>query len=884
MPRSQSHFRGPGQYRWWISATALLGVAIAGWVASLFIGRLTPANPTRPVPWNPAAQTYRDLSALVVSRPLLMAALGSAFFWSMGVLAQSNIDKFARPELVTDQQYVGFLLAVLTLGIGLGAALAGLWSRGRVEVGLTPVGAAGITLALLLLTTVPAGDGQPFSGPYCWACLWLLGLGVSAGLYDIPLLSFLQDRAPPESRGRVLAAYNFLAFTGMFLTSGIFWLLASGLGLSARQIFLVAGITTLGVLLFIVWLIPLPLVRVIFGIVIRLVYRLRIYGTENIPLHSGAIVVSNHISWLDGFLLGYCYPRRVVMLADAANLKNPIIKRLTSDGGVVGFSPTDRRSVLQTVRHIRELLKQGRVIHIFAEGGISRTNQIIGFNGGFLTMLKGTGAPVIPMCSHGLWGSLLTFSDGRFFRKWPRFRRLRVSIEFGKPIHNPAEVQTVRLAVQQLISGAARRPEHYPLLPPRQLLRTCRRNARRTRAVDNRGGRLTGAGLLSRALLLRRLLRRNLTPDVTLVAVALPPSVDAVAVHAALALDRRIAVVLDPDQPDRIAASLNATGAARLVTGGEVSTRLDEGLAARSIRLDSLLAQATARDRIVAWLQARVVPVLLLERWLRLTRITPDQVLAVLFSSRTHDSPLAVQLTHGNIAANVEACNETLFVTRCDVLLGIQPISTATGFLTALWSPLLRDHAVALHHDAGRNETWGELCRRSAATILVATPGQLAAAVEHLAAEDLQPLRMVLTGGAPLSSELVDAFEGKFGVRPYAGYGSTELTAVAAINVPPQPTIAWQVIHRDGSVGRPLPGVTARIVDPETGADAGADADGLLLIQGPNVMLGYLNEPAATEQAFRDGWFVTGDLARIDADGFLYITGRCDRPQQGSLP
>jgi len=871
---------GPGQYRWWISATALLGVAVVGWVASLFIGRLTPSNPSRPVPWNPAAQTYRDLSALVDSRPLLMAALGSAFFWSMGVLAQSNIDKFARPELVADQQYVGFLLGVLTLGIGLGAVLAGLWSRGRVEVGLTPVGAAGITLSLLLLTTVPTGDGQPFSGPYCWACLWLLGLGVSAGLYDIPLLSFLQDRAPPESRGRVLAAYNFLAFTGMFLTSGIFWVLASALELSARQIFLVAGIATLGVLVFIVWLIPLPLVRVIFGVVIRIVYRLRIYGTENVPQGTGAIVVSNHISWLDGFLLGYCYPRRVVMLADAANLNNPIIKRLTSDGGVIGFSPTDRRSVLQTIRHMRELLKQGRVIHIFAEGGISRTNQLLGFNGGFLTMLKGTGAPVIPMCSHGLWGSVLTFSGGRFFRKWPRFRRLRVSIEFGKPIHDPPDVQTVRLAVQQLISQAARRPEHYPLLPLRQLLRTCRRNAWRTRAVDNRGGRLTGGELLRRALLLRRLLRRSLSPEDNLVAVALPPSVDAVAVHAALALDRRIAVVLDPNHPGEMATSLEATGAACLVIDSEVVPRVDEDVAARSIRLDSLLAQATTWDRTVAWFPARVIPVLLLERWLRLTRIAPDQVLAVLFSTRPHEPPLAVQLTHGNIASNVEACNESLFVTRCDLLLGIQPFSTAAGFLSALWSPLLRDHGVALDLEAGRNEGWGELCRKSAPTILVATPGQLQVALERLAAEDLQSVRMVLTGGEPLSSELAEAFQAKFGVRPYAGYGSTELAGVAALNIPPQPNIAWQATHRDGSVGRTLPGVTARIVDPETGADVGVDVEGLLLIQGPNVMLGYLNQPEATQQKFRDDWFITGDRARIDADGFVHITARAAGPRQ----
>jgi acyl-[acyl-carrier-protein]-phospholipid O-acyltransferase / long-chain-fatty-acid--[acyl-carrier-protein] ligase len=874
----------PGQYRWWISASALLGVAVAGWLVSLLIGRLKPANPTRPVPWNPAAQTYRDLRALLVSRPLLLAALGSTFFWSMGVLAQSNIDKFARPELVEDQQHVGFLLAVLTLGIGLGAVLAGLWSRGRVEVGLTPIGAAGITLALLLLTTVPAGDGRPFSGPYLWACLWLLGLGVSAGLYDIPLLAFLQERSPSESRGRVLAAYNFLAFSGMFLTSGIFWVLASWLGLSARQIFLVAGLTTLGVMVFIIWLIPLPLARVIFGVLIQVFYRLRVYGTEHVPQRGGCVLVSNHVSWIDGLLLGYCTPRRVVMLADAANLRHPLVRRLTSDGGVIGFSPGDRRSILQTIRHIRQLLQQGRAIHIFAEGGLSRTGQVLGFNGGFLTMQKRTGVPVIPMCSHGLWGSIFTFSEARFFRKWPRFRRLPISIEFGPPLYDPPDVQRVRLAIQQLISQAAQRPEHYPCLPPRQLLRTCRRNRRRIRVVDSRGGRGTGAELLRRALLLRRLLRRRLPPDAASVAVAMRPSVQAVAVCAALTLDRRITVILDPDQPDRIAACLDAAETTVLLVDADTGERLDRKLAAHSIQPDALLAQATGHDRTVAEFQAKLLPVWLLERWLGLTRTSADQVLAVLFSDPVSALPQGIPLTHGNIASNIEACCETLFVTRHDRLWTPGPLSSGLGLTFGLWSPLVRDHSVALSSDCHEDGAWTPLLQQSGATILLATVGQIQAMIGACesgekpaqAVGEASSLRMALAGDGLLTPELAEAFEREFDVRPYGCYVRPELSPIAAVNVPPLPQIAWQLTCRDGSVGRTLPGVTARIVDPETGEPLGVDAEGLLQIQGPNVMPGYVNQPQANGQVLRDGWFLTGERARIDADGFVHLTDSRD--------
>lgn len=875
----------PGQQRWWISATALLGVAILGWLSSLLMGHLKPANPKRPVPWNPATQTYRDLSALIANRPLLLAALGSSYFWTMGVLAQSNIDKFARPELVVDQQYVGFLLAMLTLGIGLGAVLAGLWSRGRVEVGLTPIGAAGIGISLLLLTTVPTGTGEPLSAPYAWACLWLLGLGISAGLYDIPLLSFLQERSPTDSRGRVLAAYNFLAFSGMFLATGIFWFLASLLGLSARQIFLVCGLLTLVVMVYIAWLIPLPLVRVIFGGLIKLIYRVRVYGRENVPQGRGAILVSNHISWLDGLLLGYLTPRRVVMVADRANLNHPVVRRLTSDGGVIGFSPRDRRSVLQTVRHIRQLLQDGRAIHVFAEGGISRTNQILGFNSGFLTMQKGTGAPVVPMASHGMWGSLLTFSEGRFFRKWPRFRRLAISVEFGEPIYDPPDVQCVREAIQQLTSRAARRREHYPLLPARQWLRTCRRHRKHVKWIDPDGQGWTGEQVLRCVLLWRRLLRRHLPADAQTIAVALPAATETIAVHAALALDRRTVAVVDVNQPAKIAPALEMLGGAPLLVDIRSGPGSDGDWAAHAHAIGKLRTQATRWDHLIVWFQSRVVPAALLDRWFGVRSTSPDQVLAILFSEDENGSPVGIQLTHGNVASNVDAFCETLFVTRDDRLMALESFSTGLGWTLGLWSGLLRDHGVVL---ANGNEDEQTLLRaRRVATILVAQTESLQAAVD--AADSMQPgavtiegelLRMALTAGAP-DAALADAFQQRFGVRPYGMYVRNELSPIAAVNVPPQPQIVWQVTCRDGSVGRMLPGVAARVVDLQTGVPLGINQTGMLQIQGPNVMRGYWNQPEATAQMLCDGWFVPGDLARIDGDGFLHVIDRStteDRP------
>ena len=868
----------PGQYRWWISAAALLGVAGLGWLASLFLGRLSAANPSRPFPRNPAGQTGRDLAALFASRPLLMAALGSAFFWSMGVLVQLNIDKFARPGLVEDQQYVGYLLAIMTLGIGVGSVLAGLASRGHVEVGLVPLGALGMVLALTLLTTVPPGDGQPFSGPYLWAGLWLLGLGVAAGLYDIPLLAFLQDRAPVESRGRVLAAYNFVAFSGMLIASTVFWVLASPLDLSARQIFLACGLAMAAAALLAAWLVPLAATRVVFGVLIRLLYRIRVRGLENVPRQGGAMLVCNHVSWLDGILFGYLCPRRIYMLADVSNLKAPFIRRLVKDGEVIQFSPGQRRSVIQAVREVRQRLERGQLIGIFAEGGISRTGQIAGFNAGFLTMLKGTGAPVIPVSLYGLWGSIFSFSGGRFFTKRPRLRRLRISLDFGTPIPQPTDVQTVRQAVQYLATQASLRPEHQPLVPARQLLRVCRRDGWRSKVADASGQELSGARLLTQALLVRRLLRRAIPADERRVGLALRPSLAAVIAHAALALDRRVTINLPPDLPsDQTRSRLQQAGGRWLLTRREeLPEQQGQSLAEPILDWHDLLAGATPADRTIAWFQARLLPAAWSERILALPRIRPEDPLTVLWPEDAAETARGVELSQRNIAANAQACAEALQVDRYDVLLGVRPFWCADGFTLTLWATLLGRHRAVFVERPEDRQQLADVCGQHRPTLLLATPHLLQHYTQTMHPDAFRSLQCVLTCHHGLAPETCDGFAQRFGVRPYTGYGQVELSPVASLNVPPRGNGQWQPSAREGSVGWPLPAVTARIVEPETGSDQPVGHAGLLLVAGPNVMRGYVENAQPIEQPIRDGWFHTGRHARIDTDGFLHLVSAAD--------
>ena len=438
-----------GHHNWWIPAVALIGVATAGLIASLIIMPLPIANPKRTFPYNAPRQTVRDLAALASSRPLLRAAVGCAIFWALAALAQMNVDLYAINELGGDQTHVGILLAVLALGVGIGSVLAGIWSAGRVELGIVSLGAAGIAVSAMMLFVVPDSNGGMLSPAYIWTVFWLLMLGTGAGLYDIPIQAFLQHRSPSESRGSILAANNFVTFSAMLAAAGLFWLWNDLMQLSARHIFLMLGLFTVPVFVYVVWLLPAASVRCFVWLLSRTVYRVRVTGRENVPQEGGALLAANHVSWIDGVLLILHNRRPVRMVAFAGYMDRWWLRRLSSDAGTIPIRP-GKRSVVESVRKVREALNAGELVCVFPEGSITRDGELAEFQPGFLSMLKKTGAPVIPVHLGGLWGSIFSWERGKLFWKWPRRWPYPVSIRFGGPIAAPKDTDQVRRAVAEL--------------------------------------------------------------------------------------------------------------------------------------------------------------------------------------------------------------------------------------------------------------------------------------------------------------------------------------------------------------------------------------------------------------------------------------------------
>jgi acyl-[acyl-carrier-protein]-phospholipid O-acyltransferase/long-chain-fatty-acid--[acyl-carrier-protein] ligase len=230
-------------------------------------------------------------------------------------------------------------------------------------------------------------------------------------------------------------------------------------------------------------------------------------------------------------------------------------------------------------------------------------------------------------------------------------------------------------------------------------------------------------------------------------------------------------------------------------------------------------------------------------------------------------------LTHASVLANIDAANALFHLEAGDVMLGVLPFFHSFGFTVTLWLPLIIGAGAAYHPNPTDAKTIGELAARYRATILVSTPTFCAAYVRKVQPEQFAHLRLAIVGAERLREAIACAFTNRFGVELIEGYGCTEMAPVVAVNVPDESGAAM----RRGSVGRPLPGVRAMVVDAETGEGPLLDREGLLLVDGPNRMAGYLGDPELTRAALRDGWYVTGDIAAIDADGFIRITDRLSR-------
>jgi acyl-[acyl-carrier-protein]-phospholipid O-acyltransferase/long-chain-fatty-acid--[acyl-carrier-protein] ligase len=613
-------------------------------------------------------------------------------------------------------------------------------------------------------------------------------------------------------------------------------------------------------------------------LVFRIFYRVRVNGAENVPDSGGVLIVSNHISWLDGFLLLLFSPRPVRMFLYSGNVNGRFANWMTKmwRGILISSGPKSIRRALQTAS---ASLIEGQAVGIFPEGGISRNAQLLGFRRGVSHVLEGTNAQVVPVYLDEIWGSVFSYSQGRFFWKWPSWRH-RISIHYGKPLTETENAYQIRQFVQQMGTTVVQKRQKKLLRLVRGMLTSCKQKRFKSKIADSGGTNLTGAECILRTLILLRILRREvLTSEEPRVGVLLPPAAAAVLANLALAIDQRIAVNLNYSASSEVINKcIAASGIKHVLTSRRFMSKMDFQLDAELVYLEDFREKVTLGDKISSAIAAYVTPAWMLAAMLRIGEISGSDVATIIFTSGSTGTPKGVELTYDNIASNVAAIDQVIQLNSSDVIVGILPFFHAFGYTVTLWTPMALNLKCVYHYSPMDGKRIGRLAEEHKATVLLSTPTFLRNYLRRCTKEQFSTLDVVVAGAEKLPDSLCDAFEEKFGVRPVEGYGCTELSPLASVNIPPSRVgDNFQKSSKQGSVGRPVPNVAAKIADLNTGETLGVDQEGMLMISGPNVMKGYLGHPEKTAEVVKDGWYVTGDVAMIDEDGFITITGRQSR-------
>ncbi len=606
-------------------------------------------------------------------------------------------------------------------------------------------------------------------------------------------------------------------------------------------------------------------------------YRVKVHGLENLP-SGGCLLLPNHVTWVDAIILQLACPRPIRFVIFEEIYHQPLLHPIFRAVKAIPIAPSKAK---EGIRAAAAHIAAGEIVCVFPEGELSRTGTLLKLKKGFEIIAREAEALVVPVWLDELWGSVFSFERGRFFTKWPRKIPYPVSVAFGAPV--PAAEASVERIRERLLDLGEFCYQQRPFLRghlARACVRGLRRNQFHTAIIDGMDDSTLSRGMvLAVGITLAGWLRKEV-PD-RRVAVVLPPGKGAVLANLGVLLAGKIPVNLNfTAGRAALETAITRGDLNEAITAKAVQSRLGDFPWPREVHyLEKILPPL--KKKILLWrLFSGLAPAWLLSSLLRLPREGDRDEAVLLFTSGSSGEPKGVVLSHRNILGNVSQFGAMLNLTHRDAILASLPFFHSFGCTVTLWYPLIEGTRLVSYPsplDAVKN---AELIAKHRVTMLLATPTFLRAYLRKATREQLVSLNLVVTGAEKLPKDVANAFAEKFGHTVMEGYGLTETSPVASVNLPPPPSrpgMSVQPSARFGSVGRIAPGMAARIRDPETGESLGLHATGMLWLRGPNIFEGYLHDREKTAEVIQDGWFKTGDLGRFDEDGFLFIEGRLSR-------
>jgi acyl-[acyl-carrier-protein]-phospholipid O-acyltransferase/long-chain-fatty-acid--[acyl-carrier-protein] ligase len=854
----------------------LLGCAAFGFAASLRVPLAPAPAPALRVSWNLMAATDGILRQAWERREVRLSILGASWFWLVGALSLSQLPSFAKSTLGADSSVVILFLAAFSIGVAVGSSLCGRLMRGEVSARYVPLAALGMTLFsfdLAVASRLAAAPQAGLIGVFDFLSQLgglrifgdLLGLAVCGGFFVVPLYAMIQNRSDEALRARIIAANNvvnalFMAGAAA-ITAGLI-----AVGLDTPALFLILAAGNALVTVWICKLLPQDVLRMLARLLFRLAYRVEIRGVENFAVAGDrVIIVPNHVSFLDAPLVAAFLPGWPVFAIDPGQMQRWWVRPFLAAVNVYPMDP----SRPMAARSLINSMKEGGRCVIFPEGRINVTGGALMkvYDGPALVADKAE-AMVLPVRLDGVEFTPFSRLSGRLRRRW--FPKVTITILEPRKLATPAELrgrarrQQAGAALYDIMSEMmARRPDPASLFAAVLEARAAHGGKHRI-VEDPATPPLTYDRAIAASLVLGRRLTRGTKPGEP-VGVMLPNSVGAAIAFLAFQATGRVPVMLNHTSGvDGILSACQTAGLRRVVTSrrfvelaklASLAERLAD--AVELVWLEDVRAKLGLADKLYGAVALRFAGPLH-----RRLGVSAGDPAAVLFTSGSEGAPKAVALSHANLLANRRQIAARVDFSPADLALNALPMFHSFGLTGGFLLPLLSGVRVFLYPSPLHYRIVPEIAYATGATILFGTDTFLAGYARRGNPYDFYALRYVFAGAEPVREETRRLWSERFGKRILEGYGVTECSPVIAVNTP--------MHYRAGTVGRFLPLVEHRL-EPVPGIELG----GRLVVRGPNVMAGYLR--GGDIEGPPGGWYDTGDIVTVDADGFAAIVGRAKR-------
>ena len=819
-------------------------------------------------------------------RELVLTGMSECYIFGavilMSALSTQYIDINFGNGGVTSDLYLYSILGSTTVGAALGC-LWGAWrSRRTVEIGLVPPATLAMTVTALLVSTLPYYSDMYIESGLLSLLLFIFGF--FAGSMLIPVQAYQARFVKKDLRQAFFSWFYFPFGLAILLAIGIAFLMCY-FRIPLFDVTLGFAILTAAVAAVTFFFMPQFLLRTGVRLLIATLYRLRIYRIENLPQDGPALLVANRASFVDMLFISACTSRPIRFMMHESYYRFPLLHQFYKTGGVLEVPVGKPKKLRQLFARTRRLLRKGELICLFPEGDITRNGVMSSFRGGMSEMLpRDVEVPIIPIYIGMTWGSIFSCYNGKFKLRWPNELPHPASVTIGKPIPPDTSGYGIRVAISELgadtelIPSTTERPFHS------QFAFIMKHHPFRKHLREFSNGKLRSPGnctLLMRSVLLSRHLRSLCGSDEECVGIMLPNSLDLCTSLVAVQMADRVPAVLNYTAQQRaVDSAIERAKVRHIVTRRDFIDKLKFPERPGMIFLDELDSSVLTPWRKFTWRMA----VLFLSSEELMKLLSPEswndveKTAVILFSSGSTGIPKGVMLSHHNINADVTSITKVIGWSRNDRIAGNLPLFHSFGMTVSFWMPVITGAETTMLANPLDTTAMGEIMLRRKNTLLVTTPGFLQFYMRRCPKEAFASLRLTITGAEKLRDDIAERFHALTGLTIAEGYGCTELSPVVSINLANSRMELGAQVAELGSIGPPLPGICVKIVNPDTFELLPENTDGLMIVKGATVMKGYLDDPEKTAEVIRNGkWYVTGDIARMNRNGFITITGRMSR-------